>query len=114
MTRFATLLLVVAGSVLASTAVYGGKSPQSNAYTIDDVRDYNRAKALGTDFNCVNNCTRQGYQYALCQSKCSYPDPGVAQPPAFNGGVHGTDFQCVSRCTSSGYQYQLCMNRCSY
>ncbi len=25
-----------------------------------------------TDYQCVNNCTASGYQYALCNSKCSY------------------------------------------
>ncbi len=33
-----------------------------------------------TDFRCVNDCTRRGYQYALCMSQCSWdapPRPGV-------------------------------------
>jgi uncharacterized protein YceK len=25
-----------------------------------------------TDYQCVNTCAAQGYQYALCTSKCSY------------------------------------------
>lgn len=115
MIRATALILVIAGSALASVGLCGdGSVPKHNTYTIEDVREHNKARTLGTDFNCVNDCTRQGYQYALCQSKCSYPDPGAVRAPAFNGGMHGTDFQCVNKCTSSGYQYQLCVNRCSY
>lgn len=25
-----------------------------------------------TDFQCLNNCTAQGYSYGLCTSKCTY------------------------------------------
>jgi uncharacterized protein YceK len=29
-------------------------------------------QAKRTDYQCVNTCASQGYQYALCTSKCSY------------------------------------------
>jgi hypothetical protein len=72
------------------------------------------ARALGTDYQCVSNCTAAGYQYALCKSKCSYPDPGQQQPPSSSVTPHGVDYQCVSDCTSKGYLYAYCKSRCSY
>lgn len=115
MVRSASVTLALVGlSVLASTALCGDGTPQRNSYTIEDVREFNHLRTLGTDFRCVNDCTSKGYQYALCQSKCSYPDPIVARPPTNYAGIHGTDFQCVGNCTRNGYQYQLCLNRCSY
>ena len=33
----------------------------------------------GTDFQCVQRCTNQGYQYQLCMSKCSWDDGSTVQ-----------------------------------
>lgn len=57
-----------------------------------------------TDFQCLNDCTRQGYMYGFCQSKCSYNNsPSIR-----------VDFQCVNNCTSKGYMYSYCQHACSY
>lgn len=35
-------------------------------------RSYQRTPIKNTDFTCMSNCQNAGYQYGLCQSKCSY------------------------------------------
>jgi hypothetical protein len=116
--RRATVITVIAASAIAlmgpaGTAVQAHFSPASPD-VFSQIKAI-KARALGTDYQCVNNCTQAGYLYSLCVSKCSYPDPGQQYvPPAFSGGVHGTDYRCVSNCTSQGYQYALCQSRCSY
>ena len=35
-------------------------------------RRYQPAPVKNTDFACMSNCQNAGYQYGLCQSKCSY------------------------------------------
>jgi hypothetical protein len=116
MKRFSAVLIAVVGLAFASTASFGDTTPQGKVYTIQDVRAYNNARTMGTDYHCLSDCTSHGYLYALCQSKCSFPDPVAPQqqrPP--QGFVqHGTDYQCISKCTNQGYQYALCQNRCSY
>lgn len=73
-----------------------------------------------TDYQCVNDCTKAGYQYGLCQSRCSTaPDPQETLPqnpdPWNDAQTHKqTDYQCVNDCTAKGYQYQLCQSKCSY
>lgn len=73
-----------------------------------------------TDFQCVNDCTAAGYQYGLCQSRCSTDNDSKKEPPQnadpWNDAKKQkqTDYQCVSACTAKGYQYQLCESKCSY
>ena len=40
-----------------------GPAPQVNQQPQPPVR---------TDFRCLSDCTAKGYQYQLCQSRCSY------------------------------------------
>lgn len=77
-----------------------------------------------TDYQCVNNCTSQGYQYGLCLSRCTWdnspqpqpqPQPQMQPQPQFQAPkIKQTDYMCVNKCTSQGYQYGLCVDRCSY
>lgn len=70
-----------------------------------------------TDYQCVSDCTAKNYQYAYCQSKCSFDNsaPAVigADPTIYNK-IKQTDFQCVNDCTSKGYQYGYCTSHCSF
>jgi len=74
-----------------------------------------------TDYQCVNDCTQNGYMYQLCQAKCSYNDSTSAQlQPSISLQAETpyqqtqTDYQCVNDCTNAGYMYGLCKKRCSY
>lgn len=69
------------------------------------------AKAA-TDYQCVNDCTHQGYLYQYCVARCSYASPVPAPQPSIQ--PHGTDYKCVNDCTRNGYMYQYCVQSCSY
>lgn len=51
-------------------AVAQQQQAQANQRLLEAYMQNNPVKR--TDFQCVNNCSAAGYQYALCQSKCSY------------------------------------------
>jgi hypothetical protein len=109
-------LAVVLGPGLSSSASRSGVAENSPAPDIFVSIRAARSHTLGTDYKCVTDCTSQGYQYALCQARCSYPDsvaPSPYSPPA-QVRPHGTDFQCVNSCTQQGYQYAFCHAKCSY
>jgi len=81
------------------------------------------AANAGTDYQCVNDCTRKGYMYQYCQSLCSYDDNPSRQQPVQPQNPYQTpqlprapqtDYQCVNDCTNKGYLYQYCQQRCSY
>lgn len=59
-----------------------------------------------TDYTCVNDCTRQGYMYSYCVSKCSYD--------TYRPKKNNIDYSCVSDCTRKGYLYSYCVDYCSY
>jgi len=75
------------------------------------------ASAL-TDYKCVNDCTAQGLQYGLCQSRCTTTNNqnGYNNQQQQNRVIQPkrTDYQCVSNCTQAGYMYNLCVDKCSY
>jgi hypothetical protein len=116
--RFGAFLAGVSALLIFGPVADGRVKSASRAVDVFAQIKAASARTYGTDFQCVNDCTRAGYQYNLCYSKCSYPSPGQNPPgygsPAPGGGVHGTDYQCVGRCTQQGYQYPLCVSRCSY
>lgn len=62
-----------------------------------------------TDYQCVNDCTAQGYLYTYCTKKCSYNDGSNNLYKQKQ-----VDYKCVNDCTRQGYQYQYCTNICSY
>ena len=65
-----------------------------------------------TDYQCVNDCTLQGYLYSFCVGRCSYSD---SAPNVSNGrSGHGIDYKCVSDCTAKRYLYNYCIQACSY
>jgi hypothetical protein len=64
------------------------------------------ARPLATDYQCVSDCTAQGYLYNLCVDKCSWSDD-YRRPKQ-------VDYQCVNDCTARGYQYNYCVDRCSF
>jgi hypothetical protein len=66
-----------------------------------------------TDWTCMQDCNRMGYQYGYCQAKCSYPD-AMPSAPSIIPQAHGTDYTCVNDCTRLGYQYGYCQAKCSY
>jgi len=83
------------------------------------------------DYQCVNECSAQGYLYTYCQAQCNYdprlqpiPQAGVAPvppvpqlyppPPAYLPYPPRINYQCVSDCTAQGYPWQFCQGRCSY
>lgn len=73
-----------------------------------EVLGANRLRTTATDYQCVSDCTRQGYQWAFCNSKCSYS----SDTPAAR--IKQVDYQCLNNCTQQGYQYGYCKSRCSY
>lgn len=63
------------------------------------------------DYKCVTDCANKGYQYQLCQQRCTYVPPGEQRQPQRPQQV---DYQCITNCTKQGYQYPLCEQRCAY
>lgn len=58
------------------------------------------------DFQCMNECARQGSMYGFCQSRCSY-----------NATIQmnkRVDYTCLNSCTRKGYMYSYCQQSCSY
>jgi hypothetical protein len=105
------VLAIIGPSAIAVQHVSAGAAAPADIFV--QIRAIS-ARALGTDYQCVSNCTAAGYLYPLCMSKCSYPDPVQQQPPPASIAPRGTDYQCVSDCTSKGYLYAYCKSRCSY
>ena len=66
-----------------------------------------------TDYQCVNDCTTQGYQYGLCTDRCTINDSNQFNSPQIQPAKQ-IDYQCVNDCSAKGYQYNLCTNRCSF
>lgn len=58
------------------------------------------------DYNCMNDCTDNGYMYQYCQSRCSYDN--APQAPS------SVDYTCMSDCENKGYMYSYCQQACSY
>lgn len=74
---------------------------------------YSAVVIAQTDYQCVSDCTSKGYQYNLCNNKCSFnEDNSFTLKPLEQ--QKQTDYQCVTDCTNKGYQYNLCTERCSF
>lgn len=106
------ILATILGAGPSSSEIRSGATADDLFAQIRSIR----AQTLGTDFKCMGDCTRAGYQYGLCQARCSYPDPVAPAPysPPAQIRPHGTDYQCVNNCTQHGYQYAYCNAKCSY
>ncbi len=86
----------------------------------------------GQDFNCMQDCYRQGYDRNYCISMCNtdrspqggmLDQPGLPRNPAFDQLQQNSkpvplprvaDPQCMKNCQKHGYGYRLCQQRCSY
>lgn len=83
--------------------------------------------AFAQDYQCMSNCSAQGYSYRQCTSACA-DDGGITAQPGdtFMDTESGllpnnesnpgavTDYQCVADCQSDGGNYQRCVEQCSY
>lgn len=69
----ATALSGCAGIDANKFAQSFGEGMQQQSRQVQAQRPVYTATAVKqTDFQCMNNCTASGYQYGLCQSKCTY------------------------------------------
>ncbi len=86
------------------------------------------------DFNCMQDCYRQGYDRNYCVSMCQtrpgprggmHDQPGLPKNPAFDQLQRDSqpqqrplppvvDPQCVKDCQRHGYNLMFCRQRCSY
>jgi hypothetical protein len=101
-----------------------------------------RPADAATDYTCVNACTKDGYSYGYCTSRCSYgngnqqnqpPQNGPSRQSPYdtdtpnnrnndNGGNARTspysapkiDYTCMNNCQARGFLYQYCKERCAY
>ena len=83
-----------------------------------------------TDYKCVNDCTRNGYNYGYCLNQCSFYGPGdkakelmkqgpfqphsLKQWPTPSPSVPSVDYKCMRGCEAKGYLYNYCEQSCSY
>jgi hypothetical protein len=84
------------------------------------------------DFNCMQDCYRQGYDRTYCVAMCDtrpgqggmLEQPGLPKNPAFDQLQQSApqqrplpavaDPQCMKNCQKRGYNYMLCQKQCSY
>lgn len=56
----------------------------------------------GVDYNCVNQCVKQGSLYSFCVKQCS-----------FKRRINIVDPACQQRCVRDGNMINYCNDRCS-
>jgi hypothetical protein len=108
---FALAACAYTSLAMAGSATQSGERAAWTPFELPSARTAITAGVFSTDAACMNDCIRDGHQYAFCQSKCSFGQPAPI-PPAFPR--HGIDYKCMNDCTSRGSQYNFCKSQCSY
>jgi hypothetical protein len=76
-----TLILLTLATLLTGCAAPNGQQfmqkfgegmQYQSQYMQQNQRAYTPVTQARLDNQCFQNCTQQGYQYGLCQSKCTY------------------------------------------
>jgi hypothetical protein len=87
----------------------------------------------GPDFNCMKDCSRQGFDRNYCMGMCEtrrdasgglLDQPGLPRNPAFDqlkqdaspaqSPLPVIDQKCLRDCQRHGYNYVFCRKQCSY